>query len=272
MGLTAFFAGELDTACRCLEQALAEHAELDHPLFHARARILLGITLSFVPHRLGEGKRLLHEGLERAEAIGDGWGAGVARTGLGLAALRSRSRDEARRHLRAVLELNLQAGVTASAIGGLGQLALDDDPRRALTLLEAATALRERCGVAGFPVEIGRQLEQARTEARRRLARPAAERCRTHARGLTTEEALAYALSETAAPPSVEADVLTARQQEVALLVAQGLTNRDISERLHLSVRTVETHVDNIFSRLGFHNRARLAAWVQSTGLTPTST
>jgi DNA-binding NarL/FixJ family response regulator len=79
---------------------------------------------------------------------------------------------------------------------------------------------------------------------------------------------IAYALAEAAPRPSLEADRLTSRQQEVALLVAQGLTNREISRRLQLSVRTVESHVDNIFSRLGFHNRARLAAWAQHTGLT----
>jgi hypothetical protein len=131
MGLAAFFHGELDTARRCLEQALAEHAELAHPLFHSRARIYLGATLSFMPHRREDGRLRLHEGLERARRIGDGWGAGVALTLLGLAALRSRARDRAREHLRAALHLDLQAGVSATAVGGLGQVALDDDARRA---------------------------------------------------------------------------------------------------------------------------------------------
>jgi len=53
----------------------------------------------------------------------------------------------------------------------------------------------------------------------------------------------------------------------VALLVAEGLSNREISERLRVSVRTVETHVDNLLSELGFHSRARLAAWVHGAGL-----
>jgi non-specific serine/threonine protein kinase len=268
LGMAAFFNGELEAARDCLEEALTEYAELAHPLFHARARIFLGGALSFTPRRAEEGRRLLREALERSRAIRDGWGAGVALMLLGLAALRGGLRGEARDDLGAALRLNLQAGVTASAIGGMGQVALDDDPRRALTLLEAATAVRERCGVAGFPVEIGRQLERASAAAERRLARPVAERCRERGRAFTTEEALAYALDETAASASVEADLLTARQQEIAVLVAQGLSNREMAERLHLSVRTVDTHVENIFSRLGFHSRARLAAWAEGAGLT----
>ena len=49
--------------------------------------------------------------------------------------------------------------------------------------------------------------------------------------------------------------------------MAEGLSNREISERLRVSVRTVETHVDNLLSELGFHSRARLAAWVHGAGL-----
>jgi len=55
---------------------------------------------------------------------------------------------------------------------------------------------------------------------------------------------------------------LTEREREVALLVAQGLTNREIAERLSLSVRTAESHVEQIRSKLGFHTRSQIATWV----------
>jgi DNA-binding NarL/FixJ family response regulator len=167
--------------------------------------------------------------------------------------------------LRAAIRATMQAGVTATAVGGLGQFALETDPRRACVLLEAATAVLERTGVHRFPVEVGRQLDRARLAAERRLARPVAEACRARARAMSTGEALACALGE--GPAASEGDRLTARQQEVALLVAEGRSNREISERLHLSVRTVESHVDNILTELGFHSRARLAAWVREAGL-----
>jgi DNA-binding NarL/FixJ family response regulator len=53
---------------------------------------------------------------------------------------------------------------------------------------------------------------------------------------------------------------LTHRELEVAALVAEGLTNREIAERLVLSVRTVETHVDRILGKLNLHTRTQLAA------------
>lgn len=55
---------------------------------------------------------------------------------------------------------------------------------------------------------------------------------------------------------------LTRRELEVARLVAEGLTNREIAARLVLSVRTVETHVDRVMGKLDFHTRTQLAAWV----------
>lgn len=54
---------------------------------------------------------------------------------------------------------------------------------------------------------------------------------------------------------------LTDREAEVAALVAQGLTNKQISERLHLSTRTAENHVENICNKLGFNSRTQIAAW-----------
>lgn len=54
---------------------------------------------------------------------------------------------------------------------------------------------------------------------------------------------------------------LTLRQAEVAALVAQGLTNREVAERLHISERSAESHVERIRQRLGFRSRTQLAAW-----------
>lgn len=58
------------------------------------------------------------------------------------------------------------------------------------------------------------------------------------------------------APP--EDDPLTAREREVLTLIAHGLTNSEIAERLTLSVNTVKTHRRNIYQKLDIHNRAAL--------------
>jgi DNA-binding CsgD family transcriptional regulator/pimeloyl-ACP methyl ester carboxylesterase len=62
--------------------------------------------------------------------------------------------------------------------------------------------------------------------------------------------------------------VLTPREREVAELVAQGLTNADIGERLGIGPRTVESHLERIRSRLGLLSRADVAAWAARAGLT----
>ena len=54
---------------------------------------------------------------------------------------------------------------------------------------------------------------------------------------------------------------LTARQTEVAALVAEGLTNRQLAERLGISERSAESHLERIRMRLGFSSRAQVAVW-----------
>ncbi len=60
---------------------------------------------------------------------------------------------------------------------------------------------------------------------------------------------------------------LTAREREVATLVAQGLSNRDIADRLTISERTAERHVANIMLKLDFNARTQIAAWAVESGL-----
>jgi DNA-binding CsgD family transcriptional regulator len=55
---------------------------------------------------------------------------------------------------------------------------------------------------------------------------------------------------------------LTQREQEVARLIADGFTNRQIAADLRISERTADTHVQNILNRLGLVSRAQVAAWV----------
>jgi DNA-binding CsgD family transcriptional regulator len=58
---------------------------------------------------------------------------------------------------------------------------------------------------------------------------------------------------------------LTARQEQVAALVADGLTNREIGDRLGITERSAEGHLERIRLRLGFRSRAQIAAWSVAT-------
>ncbi|MGD9701658.1 MAG: response regulator [Acidimicrobiia bacterium] len=63
------------------------------------------------------------------------------------------------------------------------------------------------------------------------------------------------------APSDPELDQLTAREQEVMRLIARGYTYREVAARLHLSVKTVETHVSAVLRKLQLSNRHELTAW-----------
>ena len=60
---------------------------------------------------------------------------------------------------------------------------------------------------------------------------------------------------------------LTARERELASLVAQGKSNRVIADELVVGISTVEAHITHIFTKLGFSSRAQIAAWAVEKGL-----
>lgn len=65
----------------------------------------------------------------------------------------------------------------------------------------------------------------------------------------------------------VHADDLTDREREVLTLIAEGLLNRDIADRLSISVKTVERHRENIMSKLNLHSRTELVKYAIRKGL-----
>ena len=87
---------------------------------------------------------------------------------------------------------------------------------------------------------------------------------------LTRETAVAAALGEpaqaTAAPrEDARPGVLAKREFDVARLIADGLSNKQIGARLFISERTVDSHVRSILNKLGFSSRAQIAGWMAST-------
>lgn len=128
-------------------------------------------------------------------------------------------------------------------------------------------------GLARAQERVGRP--RRAVEATARLAVEAADRL---AAGLPREHARASRERARAripgyAPRAADAQRyggLTPRQREVAALLAQGLTNRQIAETLVISPLTAETHVKHILTRLGLTTRAQVAAWATQRGLVDT--
>jgi DNA-binding NarL/FixJ family response regulator len=77
-------------------------------------------------------------------------------------------------------------------------------------------------------------------------------------------------LSEPEPRPAAAAeapDGLTARECEVLVLIAEGLTNQDIARRLHVSTATVKTHINNLFAKTGLKDRAQAVRYAYAKGL-----
>ena len=62
-------------------------------------------------------------------------------------------------------------------------------------------------------------------------------------------------------------DTLTPREREVVVLLADGLTNAQLAERLYISPRTAAVHVSNVLAKLGMASRTEVAAWAIRTGM-----
>ena len=115
-------------------------------------------------------------------------------------------------------------------------------------------ALREALGSGAF------DSERSRTRSRRARRTPSSRLWRSPWARTTTrsrEPTAAPARRERGAPGG-----LTRREREIAELLAEGLSNKEIAARLVISQRTAETHVDHILSKLGITSRAQVASWV----------
>jgi predicted ATPase/DNA-binding CsgD family transcriptional regulator len=139
--------------------------------------------------------------------------------------------------------------------------ALDDWPRAAM-LLGVVDSLGERIGGQLFP-HIQAGIDALAAAAQEKLG-PATESGRAAGMVIGRGDQLSAALwpgpdqaAEPAAGPSLP---LTRREREVADLITQGLTNRQIGGRLFIAERTVDTHVSRLLAKLGCSSRAQVAA------------
>ena len=159
-----------------------------------------------------------------------------------------------------------------------GDLGLTGNFQRAARLMGAVDTLPKNLGVK---LQLVDQSDFDRYVAlvRGQLGAEAFETLWNEGYALTLEQAIEFAL-ETPAPREEVAPLrtlrqtakqaaggLTAREREVAALIAQGKSNREIAAVLVLSERTIEGHVSNIFNKLGFNARTQIAAWAVEKGL-----
>jgi predicted ATPase/DNA-binding CsgD family transcriptional regulator len=139
--------------------------------------------------------------------------------------------------------------------------------QRSARLLGAAENLQTQTGIRLMP-HLEPVLAHARETIVTSLGIPALESEIQAGKRMSMDEAIAYALDEKQ-PARRDAPIdtkkvtpLSKRELEVARLIAEGMSNKEIGSRCFLSERTVETHVSNILNKLGINSRVEVAAWV----------
>jgi DNA-binding CsgD family transcriptional regulator len=141
--------------------------------------------------------------------------------------------------------------------------------RSAVQLLGAAATVGAGAGAHLMPF-LAPLVEQAEASALVALGRPRFDAAFLAGSRLDRDAAVRLALGGPAevaasAPDRPDAGLLSKREAEVARLVADGLTNKEIGARLFISEHTVDSHVRGILNKLGFDSRARVAAWMAAT-------
>lgn len=259
--------GDFAGASRELRAAERLHTELGNALGRHRARLRAAMAEMHDPALRPAARAALDEAIEQGPDLGDPFGAGLARAWRGMIDAMAGDLDGAGDHFRGAIPLLAKDPLVAVPLFGLALCWVDRDPQRAMRLLAAGDALQPR---TGLPKPYALELIARECDRRARLAMDdaLADAAFAEGRAMSRADALVLALStvETpAAPTATDGGVgaLTAREAQIARLVAEGLTNRQIAGTFTLSVRTVETHVDRCLTKLGFHSRARLASWVR---------
>ncbi|MFJ3443261.1 ATP-binding protein [Streptomyces sp. NPDC086081] len=274
IGVIRLFGDDLPGALRHFEATVARGpVPGQHLSLVGLDQVELACALGF----LGEAERAV-EVCERALALcerhGEQWVRSYVLRMLALAHTVRGDRARAERHAREALRLKFAVHDVIGIALTLDLLALiaveRGDHAHAAVLLGGADRVWADIDAGRWGA---RTLTSARRDSEERavraLGREAFERAHRRGGALALAELVGHALREpataepTAPPPHEDTAVrLTRRETEVARLVAEGLANQQIADRLVIARRTAEGHVERILSKLGFSNRSQIAAWV----------
>jgi predicted ATPase/DNA-binding CsgD family transcriptional regulator len=265
LGMARMLRGDTDSAERLFREALAT----------AGSANLIGTgalrRLAEVARQRGDidaANAGLHEIVAICQAHGEYWEQASALWSLAILAWEQGDVDQATALSRESLALRAMFGdrvgiaqcleVLAWAAAGVG--AYD----RAATVLGAADAVWKAVGASLFAYLAGFR-EDCESTVRQALGEGPFKQAIRKGGAQLLADMVADALDQTkraaSAPPASEVG-LTARELQIADLVADGLSNREIAAKMVIAQRTAEGHVEHILAKLGFTSRVQIAAWV----------
>jgi predicted ATPase/DNA-binding CsgD family transcriptional regulator len=270
--IAANMAGDRASARRLLDEAKAVTAGVDDVT--AELTLLLARSFDgFFEGNLEAASSASSEGVRLSREVQDLYTLKVWLLNLGTAALIAGDLATAKPLLAEALRIAQQIDdrvQLAYLLDALGcHAAGSGRARLAAQLLGAADAVRTGTGASVMPF-LAPLMGQARASA---IAALGASRFEAEFRAgsrLNRDAAVRLALGEpghvaAAASDSAGAGLLAKRETEVARLVADGLSNKEIGARLFISEHTVDSHVRSILNKLGCNSRAQVAAWMASS-------
>jgi non-specific serine/threonine protein kinase len=272
-GVLAFTGGELDRASSAVNRAVRSSGSDPMDSLRIRALIVQG-WVAEVRDETTVAVASYREVLDVTEARGEYYYRSAALRGMGVLAWQQGERDRAQQLLRAALRLNRTTHSPPLASFGLEAMAwvasIRSDAQRAAVLLGAAQGLWPAARTVSTVLpNMFRFHDECERTTRRALGEKRFDLALRRGRAMSMNAAIAFALEEEVAGTSASAGAragLTERERQVADLVAEGLTNRQVAARLVISQRTAQGHVEHILTKLGFTSRAQIAAWVVGSG------
>ena len=274
--IAANLAGDRPSAMRLLAEAASVTGLLDD--LPARISLLQARALNgFFEGDIEAVKAAASEGVRLGREAGDLYSLEMMLLNLGGTALIAGDLEQAKGFYVEALRIaqRIDDRVAEYALlDGLGCVAAGfGQARLAGQLLGAAETIRTQAGASLIPI-LAPLIAAAEESARSALGASKFEAEVNAGKRMSRDEAIRLALGEPAHVAAVAAvaaangeamALLGKREAEVARLIAEGMSNKQIGARLFISERTVDSHVRSILNKLGFNSRAQIAGWVASS-------
>ncbi|MFF4777222.1 ATP-binding protein [Microtetraspora fusca] len=270
-GMTAMCRDMPAEAIALYEEGVRRAHEIGDPVAEALARNRLTLVRSVV----GDSDAAIAEGercIALCDAYGEQWHRAYALMALGVEYWRRGDAASAAELAKESLRFNrslddmLGAGLNIEVLSWIA--AGQEQYERAGRLCGVLGTIWESLGttLSSYGYLMPYQ-EESEDRTRRGLGETGYRAAVRRGARLAYEEGVAYALEEAPEEERVErpADTspLTPRETEIAQLVAQGMSNKEIAATLVIAQRTAEGHIEHILSKLGFNSRAQIAVWVR---------